>query len=354
MDFSISQDHQMLADSLRRYFSDKYPIELRNKAGYSAPFHSPEVWTDLAELGVIGAFIDEDHGGFGGTAQDIAVVFEEVGRALCCEPLLGALMGARLLALSGQDQAAENVVAGTARAAVAIFEPGVVCNLGAISAEARQLGGEWRLFGHKNAIYGGPGADLVLIAAHASGKIGLFLAQSPDMQPAPMIDGGGIGDLVMDGLPAVCICEDASAMIEETLDLARIALCAEANGAMDRLIAMTTDYLKQRQQFGRPLATFQALQHRLVDMVMELEQSKSITIRAVASFGSDDQARHVAMAKNLIGRAGTKISEEAIQLHGGIGMTWEYAGSHYAKRLVMIDHQLGDRHDHAGRLSAMS
>lgn len=353
MDFSISQDHQMLADSLRRYFSDKYPSELRNKAAYCAPFHSPEVWTDLAELGVIGAFIDEGHGGFGGSAQDVAVVFEEVGRALCCEPLLGALMGARLLALSGQDQAVEDIVAGTARAAVAIFEPGVVCNLGAISTEARQLGGEWQLFGHKNAIYGGPGADLVLIAAHAGGKIGLFLAQSPEMQAAPMIDGGGIGDLVMDGLAAACICEDASAMIEDTLDLARIALCAEANGAMDRLITMTTEYLKQRQQFGRPLATFQALQHRLVDMVMELEQSKSITIRAVASFGSDDQARHVAMAKNLIGRAGTKISEEAIQLHGGIGMTWEYAGSHYAKRLVMIDHQLGDRHDHAGRLAAM-
>lgn len=354
MDFSISQDHQMLADSLRRYFSDKYPIEARNKAAYSPPFHSPEVWTDLAELGVIGAFIEEDHGGFGGSAQDVAVVFEEVGRALCCEPLLGALMGARLLALAGQDQAVGDIVAGTARAAVAIFEPGVVCSLGAISAEARQLGGEWRLFGHKNAIYGGPGADLVLIAAHAGGKIGLFLAQSPDMQAAPMIDGGGIGDLVMDGLPAACICEDASAMIEDALDLARIALCAEANGAMDRLIAMTTEYLKQRQQFGRPLATFQALQHRLVDMVMELEQSRSITIRAVASFGTDDQARHVAMAKNLIGRAGTKISEEAIQLHGGIGMTWEYAGSHYAKRLVMIDHQLGDRHDHAGRLAAMS
>ncbi len=168
-----------------------------------------------------------------------------------------------------------------------------------------------------------------------------------------MVDGGGIGDLVMDGLPAELVSGDAAAMIEETLDLARIALCAEANGAMDRLIAMTTDYLKQRQQFGRPLATFQALQHRLVDMVMELEQSKSITIRAAASFGSVDQARHVAMAKNLIGRAGTKIAEEAIQLHGGIGMTWEYAGSHYAKRLVMIDHQLGDRYDHAGRLAAM-
>ena len=163
---------------------------------------------------------------------------------------------------------------------------------------------------------------------------------------------GCIADLVMEDIPAECLSTDGRDQIEDALDIGRIALCAEAVGAMSHLIDLTVDYMKQRQQFGRSIASFQALQHRVVDMVVELEQARSITIAAVAAFGTPDQRRKVSMAKNLIGRAGRHISEEAIQLHGGIGMTWEYPGAHYAKRLVMIDHQLGDQYDHALRMIA--
>lgn len=350
MDFNLSEDHQMLADSLRRYLTDNYDIETRNAQAYAEPWHMPKVWTGLAELGVVGAFISEEQGGFGGSAEDVSVIFEEIGRGLCAEPILGALMGVRLLAGLGRDDLVEAMVAGTARTALAVYEPNVACDLSHLEAKARKEGADWRLTGRKSAIYGAPGADHLLIAARTDADIGLFLVDSPELISATMVDGGAVSDLVMDDLKAKCLSEDCRADLEDALDMGRIALCSEAVGAMAHLIDLTQDYLGQRQQFGRPIASFQALQHRLVDMLVELEQCRSITIAAVAGFGTKDQARNVSMAKNLIGRMGRKISEEAVQMHGGIGMTWEYPGAHYAKRLVMIDHQLGDRNDHVLRL----
>lgn len=350
MDFNLSEDHQMLADSLRRYLTDNYDIETRNAQAYAEPWHSPKIWAGLAEIGIVGAFISEEQGGFGGSAEDVSVIFEEVGRGLCAEPLLGALMGLRLLAGLGRTDLIEAIVAGEARPALAVYEPQVACDLSHLEAQARQEGGGWRLTGRKSAIYGAPGADHLLVAARADAGIGLFLVDNPELISATMVDGGGVSDLVMDDLKAGCLSPDCRSELEDALDLGRIALCAEAVGAMSHLIDLTKDYLEQRQQFGRPIATFQALQHRLVDMLVELEQCRSITIAAVAGFGTQDQARNVSMAKNLVGRMGRKIAEEAVQMHGGIGMTWEYPGAHYAKRLVMIDHQLGDHNDHVLRL----
>ncbi|MFT3690318.1 acyl-CoA dehydrogenase family protein [Paenirhodobacter sp.] len=350
MDFNLSEDHKMLSDTLRRFLADKCSVEERNKVAYAAPYHSAEAWAGLAELGTLSAFLSEDEGGFGGTAEDAMVVFEELGRALCVEPMLGALMGLRLLAAFGRSELTEAVASGAARCALAVYEPHVACDLSYIEASARKEGDAWALSGRKSAVYGAPGADHVLIVAKTAEGLGLFLAEKPALIAAAAVDGGGIADIVLDGLAVDCLSTDARAQIEDALDLGRIALCAEAVGAMAVLIDMTVDYLKQRKQFGRAIATFQALQHRVVDMVVELEQCRSITIAAAAGYGTPDQARLVSMAKNLIGRMGTKIAEEAIQMHGGIGMTWEYPGSHYAKRLVMIDHQLGDRADHALRM----
>jgi len=353
MDFTPSEGHRLLAETLRRYFADACTMAQRDADAYAAPFHSAKVWSELAGLGVPGAFVSEADGGFGGTAHDVAVVFEEVGRALSAEPLLGTLMGMRLLVRFGRTDLVEAIVAGESRAALAVFEPQAACDLSSIEAVARRDGDGWRLDGRKCAVYGAPGAGLVLVAARTEAGIGLFLTRDPAMRAAAMIDGGGVADIVMDALPAECLAADAGAALEDALDIGRIALCAEAVGAMERLIDMTVEYMKQRRQFGRPLSSFQALRHRVVDLAVELEQCRSIVIRAAASYGTPDQACHVAMAKNLIGRTGTRVAEEAVQLHGGIGMTWEYPGSHYAKRLVMIDHQLGDRHDHALRLAAM-
>ncbi|MDD9746429.1 MULTISPECIES: acyl-CoA dehydrogenase family protein [Marinovum] len=353
MQFDLSEDRRMLADMLRRLLAQDAGLERRNAAAYVAPYHAPGDWQTLAELGVLGAFLPVAQGGFGGTAGDIAVVFEEVGRGLCPEPLLGALLSLPLLARFGQDDLVRQIIAGEARSALAFAEPGLTCDLSVTETRAEVAGDQWRLTGRKCAIYGAPGVRLLLVTARTAKGLGLFLIKDPKMIEAGMVDGAGIADLILQATPAVCLCDDAGPTVEGALDLGRIALCAEAVGAMDRLVEMTVDYMKQRRQFGKPVAAFQALRHRASDMVMELEQARSIVIRAVASHGTAEQARCVAMAKNLIGRIAPKISEDAIQLHGGIGLTWEYPGAHYAKRLVMIDHQLGDRYDQALRLIAM-
>lgn len=351
MNFELSSDHQLLSDTLRRYFMDHASVDKRNESAYTGTFHSAELWKGLVELGMLGAFVTEEHGGLGGSAGDIAVVFEEVGRALCAEPLLGVLLGLRLLTAHDQNQAAEAVMSGQQRVALAVFEPGVSHDLSCLESTAVCSDGQWYLSGRKTSIYGAPGAELVLVVAKTDQGTGVFLVRSPDMIVSSMVDGGGIAELRMQDLPAECLSEQAQGVLEDTLNLGRIALCAEAVGAMDWLVNTTIDYLKQRQQFGKPLSSFQVLQHRVVDMVNDLEQARSIMLLAATSFATADQIRHTAMAKNLIGRVATRIAEECIQLHGGIGMTWEYPGSHYAKRLIMIDHQLGDRFDHASTLA---
>ena len=353
MQFDLSEDHQMLADTLRRVFAKDAGLERRNRVAYVAPFHAPEDWQTLAELGVLGAFLPEAEGGFDGSVGVIAAIFEEVGRSLCVEPLLGTLLAFPILARFGRGDVVRDIIAGGPRAALAFAEPGLACDISQTATCAEMVNGQWRLTGRKCAIYGAPNARFVVVTATTPKGLGVFLVEEPELIEAGMVDGGAIADLILQGTLADCLCEDAGPLVEDVLDIGRIALCAEAVGSMDRLVEMTIDYMKQRLQFGKPLAAFQALQHRVADMVMELEQARSIVIRAVASHGKPEQARYVAMAKNLIGRIGPKISEEAIQLHGGIGMTWECPVAHYSKRVVMIDHQLGDRHDHALRLIRM-
>ena len=346
MNFTPTEDRRMLSDTLRRYLADKYPFETRSKLAYDAPFHSPEKYAELAELGVIGAFLTEEQGGFGGSGFDIATVFEELGRALCPEPMLGTLMVVRALAGLGQDALVEEIVAGTKRPAFAVFEP----EAGERLQDIRASFSNGKLDGQKAVVYGAPGADLIVVAARGDAGIGLYATEAAEIAEYAMVDGSGAGTVLLDGAEATCLAKDCEAVIEAALDAGRLALCAEAVGAMDVQQATTVDYMKQRSQFGRPIATFQALQHRVVDMATEIEQARSITILAASHLGGEGRARYVAMAKNLVGRTAEMISEESVQLHGGIGMTWEYPGAHYAKRLTMIDHQLGDAQTHLHRL----
>ncbi len=354
MDFNYSDNRRMLSDSLRRFLADKYDAETRNQVAYSAPFHSPEKWRELAELGVLGALIPEADGGFGGNGFDITVVFEEFGRALCPEPVLGSLLAARLLSAFGKNDELNHLIAGDLLGAVAIYEPGAPDTLDDITTEATQSGNQWIINGHKTAVYGGPSANLILVVARTGQGLGLFQAKPTSIEARANIDGGGVADFEFTQAPATCIAQSAAAAIEAALDTGRLALCAEAVGAADVLFAMTVDYLKQRSQFGQPIASFQALQHRIVDMATEIEQARSITTLAAAKLDTDERMRIVAMAKNLVGRVSTLIAEESTQLHGGIGMTWEYAGSHYAKRLIMLDHQLGDRMNQVHRLLSVA
>lgn len=353
MDFSRTEEHELLARSLARLLADGAAIEARHLHAFTAPYHDPALWQSLAELGIQGAFLSPEAGGYGGDPEDVTTIFEEIGRALCAEPLLGHLVSCRLLERLGLSAELEGAVEGTTRLALAVVEPDVACDLQQILSYAEPHGACHSLYGRKSAIYGAPGADRILVVAKLGEELALFLPEAPQMLSFAMVDGGGIADLDLKGGKARLLASDIADALEEALDLGRLALCAEAVGAADHLFGLTRDYLGQRRQFGQTLSSFQALQHRLVDMMVELEQMRSITISAAAHFDTSARARHVAMAKALVGRAARRIGEEAIQLHGGIGMTWEYPGSHYAKRLVMIDHQFGDHIDHFTRLSAL-
>ena len=352
MDFDQTEDRRMLADTLSRYLGDRYDIATRNKAAYDAPFHRPDAWAEMAELGVLHALVGEDHGGMGGTGFDITTVFQELGHALCPEPVLPALMALRLLANVGED--VDPILSGTSRVAVAVGEPEAPWGLDHLETRAERAGDSWRLSGRKSVVYGGNDADSFLVAAISGDTLGLYEVQAGDAEVTPygMIDGGGAAELFLDATPARQIMADARAALEDALDAGRVALCAEAVGAMEATKDLLLDYLRTRKQYGRPIGSFQALQHRAVDLVTEIEQARSITILAADALGGPEAPRKVAMAKALIGQAARLVAEEAIQMHGGIAMTWEAAVSHYAKRLVMIDAQLGDRDFHLSRVMA--
>ncbi|MFC2967283.1 acyl-CoA dehydrogenase family protein [Acidimangrovimonas pyrenivorans] len=352
MNFEQSEDRRMLADTLRRYLAEQYDIAARNAVAYEAPFHAPARWGELAELGLLQALAPEDQGGFGGAGFDIATVFEELGRALCPEPVLPALMAQRLLAAAGAD--AEALLTGATHYAVAIGEPEAPWGLDGLTTTAGKSGDGWAVSGRKSVVYGGHVAETLLVAAQAEGKLALFAVAAGDAEVTGygMIDGGGAAELFLDASPARLLLADATDALQDALDAGTLALCAEAVGAMDATRELLVDYLRTRKQFGRAIGSFQALQHRAVDLVTEIEQARSITVLAADALGGPEQSRRVSMAKNLIGRTAKLVAEEAIQMHGGIAMTWEAAVSHYAKRLVMIDHQLGDTDWHLARVMA--
>jgi alkylation response protein AidB-like acyl-CoA dehydrogenase len=350
MNFEMSDDRRMLADTLRRALSDGYGFEHRTRVAYEPPFHDPAQWAALTDLGVLYAFTDEDAGGMGGSGFDIAVVFEELGRALCPEPFLPALMAIRAF-----RSPAEDVLSGRTRYAVAFGETDAPYDLDGIATEAREAPDGWRLTGRKTVVYGAGIADRLLILARGPEGLGLFDVAATDAEIAAygMIDGGPAGEVTLDATPAGRLDVDADAAARDMLDWAALALSAEALGAMEATFAMLTDYLGTRSQFGKPIGTFQALQHRAVDLSIEIEQARSIVIAASAAMGTPEQSRKASQAKHLVGRIARQVAEEAIQMHGGIGMTWEYPVSHYAKRLVMIDHQFGDTDHHLERLIAV-
>ncbi|MEC8197056.1 MAG: acyl-CoA dehydrogenase, partial [Pseudomonadota bacterium] len=278
------------------------------------------------------------------------VVFEALGKALCPEPVLGALMASRLLAAAGADQDA--LLTGATKFAVGITEIDAPYELDQIATVATAKGDGFTLSGRKSTVYGGQVADVVLVAAKHDGGLGVFTVNAGDANVTGygMMDGGGAAEVLLDDTPATLVLADAEAALQDAVNAGIVALCAEAVGAMEVTHATTVDYLKQRKQFGIPIGKFQVLQHRAVDMLTEIEQARSITIKAAAELGGADASKYASMAKNMIGRAARLVAEESIQMHGGIAMTWEYAVSHYAKRLIMLDAQLGDTDYHLSQV----
>tara|TARA_B100001057_G_scaffold355916_1_gene357955 strand:- start:515 stop:1600 length:1086 start_codon:yes stop_codon:yes gene_type:complete len=347
MDFHLTEDRRMLSDTLNRYLGDQYGLEHRNSVAYEAPYYDSVKWQELAELGVFAALATEKDGGFGGAGGDISVVFEALGKALVCEPVLPVLMASRLLSAAGKDQS--GLLDGSIKYGFALSEPDAPYDISDITTSADAF---HKVTGRKSAVYGAHLADRILVAARREGQINLYEVMKTDAEIISygMIDGGGAGEVLLDKSSADLILQNAAAAVKDAMNAGVVALCSEAIGAMETAYEMTVDYLKQRKQFGRTIGSFQVLQHRAVDMLTEIEQARSITIKAAAELGGPDASRFAAMAKNMIGRAGRQIAEEAIQLHGGIAMTWEYGVSHYAKRIIMIDHQLGDTDYHLARI----
>lgn len=350
MNFEHSDDRRMLVDTLTRALRDGYSIETRNAGAYGEKGYDPAVWKQLAELGIVGALFDEAAGGFGGGGFDIMVVFEALGGALVVEPFLGALMAGRALAVAGgQDEALAAIVSGETIAAFAQDD-------GETPVVATQDGDGWTLEGAKAVVRQAAAADLFVVTADE----GVFLvpadAAGVSVRGYNTVEGGAAGDVTFDGAQATKLDGDAERIVEAAVGAGLLALSAEAVGAMDYVKAATLDYLRDRKQFGIPIGKFQALQHRMATVLLEIEQAHSAVINAAYAFDGDDataRERALSAAKYTVGRTGALVAEESVQMHGGIGMTWEYAVSHYAKRLVMIDHELGDEDHHLQRYIAL-
>lgn len=370
MNFDLDEGQRLLQDSLRKWTDGAYGFEARQAIAQSPLGRDPAIWSTMTELGLHGLPFSEAEGGFGGGPVEILLVMEAIGRALVTEPWATSvlLVGAILRHGRFDDAAAARraeliaqIVAGEVIVAPALNEALSRWSLGGVRTEATRTDAGWRLDGDKGFIMHGASADRLLVSAKAGGSsIGLFLVDADaaglSLTGYATQDGGRAADVRFQAVPAELLLPDALPVIERAVDEATAALCAEAVGAMDEALRMTVDYLKTRVQFGQPIGSFQALQHRAADMFVAIEQARSLSYLAMMSAGEDDgaaRARAVSAAKIQIGKSGRFVGQEAVQLHGGIGVTWEYKLGHLFKRLTVIDKQFGDVDWHLDRLSAL-
>lgn len=372
MNLQHTEDRRMLADMLNRFIAEQYGFAERTRTAYAGAGYSDAQWRRFAEQGVLAALFGERAGGLGGAGFDIAVVFEALGRGLVVEPFLGALMAGSALAEAGPapHPLVDELIGGTALAALAHEEAGGYAPA-RVATRARRDGGSWVLDGAKAMVPCGDSAGHFVVSARAASDeydpagISLFLVPAGtaglQVRGCAAIDGGRVADLALAGVrvpDAARLGEAGGAypLLEAALARGVLALCAEAVGAMDAVRDATLDYLRTRTQFGVPIGRFQALQHRMTELAIEIEQARSAVINAAAALDGEDRLqreRALSAAKYTIGRVGSQVAEESIQMHGGIGMTWELPLAHHAKRLVMIDHQLGDEDEHLARYIAL-
>ncbi len=352
MDFQLSDEQALLRDTTRELLSRTYDPESRNKIIATDLGWSRDVWSQLADTGILGLGFDQDEAG----QIEIAVVLTEVGRRLAPEPVLhAALAPGALIAERGseaQKQLLDDVAAGRKLLAFAHLEAGHRKPGATVATRAVSQGDSWALSGTKNPVLAGDCADtLVVSAALPDGGTGLFLVDGNAVKkhPYPTFDGQRGAQIDLDNAAAEPLgnAVDASGAIRDAIVRIQSALCCEAVGAMEEALRLTTDYLKNRKQFGVTLNKFQALTQRAADMYVSLELARSMSLYAAMSIADGNLDPLIASrAKLQIGRSGRHIAQESIQLHGGIGVTAEYPVSHYAARLTAIEHTLGSSQDH--------
>jgi alkylation response protein AidB-like acyl-CoA dehydrogenase len=374
MEFDYSEEQLALQDTLQRFIARDYDFDkrkaiLRSELGFSA-----EAWKQYADLGLLSLPLPEAFGGLGGTAVDIMLVMEQFGHGLLMEPYLssvvlcGALLG-DYASEAIKQKLLPQIADGTIKASLACYEAAGRYDLSHVACAAAPNGAGWHLSGRKTVVLDGPSADYFLVSARSGGKtndangVSLFLvprdAKGLSVAGYPTQVGARAADLLLESVAvgADGLIGDAGAAlpaIQRTIDRGIAALCAEAVGVMNALNKATLEYLKTRKQFGVAIGTFQALKHRMADMLIAAEQSRSMAVIAAVNADSADVAersRAIAAAKAYIGQAGRLVGQQAVQLHGGMGVVDEHIVSHYFKRLTMIDITFGDADYHLGRFS---
>ncbi|CAB3791659.1 L-prolyl-[peptidyl-carrier protein] dehydrogenase [Paraburkholderia ultramafica] len=367
MDFTFNDEQQQFADALRRYLDKSYGFEARQAIVRSASGVSDTHWAAFTELGLTALPVPEAQGGFNGGPIDMLVVMQELGRALVVEPYWATAVGIEALRLAGMGQGEdasllERAAQGEIKLAVAFHEPHARYDLFEIETTASGQGEQQALTGAKSVVLHGAQADAWIVPARQHGEIALFVvardAAGVKVTDYRTIDGQRAATLEFNGTPARRLAgkHAGAAALEHIADYGTLLLCAEAVGALDALNLATVDYTKTRQQFGQPIARFQALQHRMVEMLIHAEQARSITYLAAVRYTSEDadeRRRAVSAAKVRVGQAARFVGQQAVQLHGGMGVTNEVAAAHLFKRLAIIETTLGDVDHHLARFAAL-
>jgi pimeloyl-CoA dehydrogenase small subunit len=374
MDFDLTEEQRLLKESVDGLLTDSYDFEARKKYAKEKGGWSRQVWDKLAEQGLLGLPFAEADGGFGAGAVETMIVMEALGKALVLEPYLATVViGGGFLRHGGSEaqKAAHipGIIDGSKTLAFAQLEKNSRYDLADVATSAKKKGGGWVIDGEKFVVLNGENADTLIVTARTRGDrrdrngVGVFLvpanARGVTRKGYPTQDGLHAADITFTGVEvgadaAIGDPENALPLIERVVDEARTAMCAEAVGAMDESLKTTVEYIKTRKQFGVAIGTFQALQHRASDMFVALEQARSMSLFATMAADFDDpteRARAVAAAKVQIGKSGKFVGQQAIQLHGGIGMTQEAKIGHYFKRLTMIENTFGDTDYHLRRVT---
>ena len=376
MDFNFTEEQEMVRDGLSRLVREQYDWETRRKATESDAGWRPEIWSQLAELGILGMPFSEEDGGFGGGAVDAMVVMQEFGKGLVVEPFVPTVVCAGgFLKHAGTDAQKEEhlsaIIDGSRVFAFAYAEPRGRYDYADLETTAKKDGNNYVLSGHKAVVIGAPWASHLIVTARTSGDrrdksgVSVFIVDKSSAgiitREYSTVDGRRASEVYFENVsvPAdALIGEEGAALplIERVTDEAIAAQCAEACGAMKVAHAMTVEYSRQRKQFGVPIGSFQVLQHRMVDMYTEYEQSVSLTYLATLRLDADEteRKRAVSAAKVGVGKAARYIGQEAVQIHGGNGVTDEYAIGHYFKRLTIFDSEFGNIDHHLKRHMALA
>ena len=376
MDFNFTEEQTMIRDQLARLVREQYDFDTRMEVVRSDAGWRPEMWAQFAELGLLMAPFSEEDGGLGGGPIDAMVVMEEFGKGLVVEPYIPSVVCAGgFLKHAGtaaqKEEYLGGIMGGSHVFAFAYAEPQGRYDLADLTTTARADGGGYVLNGHKAVVIGAPWASHLVVTARTAGGqrdhegVSVFIvakdADGVTTRDYPTVDGRRASEVYFENVSIgadalIGELDNGLPVIGQVADEAIAALCAEACGAMGVAHRMTVEYSKQRKQFGTPIGKFQVLQHRMVDMFMEHEQSISMTYMATLKLDEDpvERAKAASSAKVRIGQAGRFVGQEAIQIHGGMGMTEELAVGHYFKRLTMIDAEFGNVDHHLKRYTRLS